>query len=252
MWFPIQYCLHEIAVRYAGATPDTMVLSWRTPFDVFGLFFYGGPLAVGMWYIRCLFLLVLLSPLILPRIIKSISFAVCMVVLLSAIAVSYSVAANNGLELNPWWCYFFRFGIPLSAVACFAIGCALRAWRFELKFPKAVGVVSLLLSLLSHYCVGQGFCFVTNLLMILGFWQFIPSVEWPKLLVKNSFPLFILHPIFIYLMTYFLRGFQLANWLSTCTGYVLSYIAIIVFTCWIAQKLRIYMPRFSAKLFGGR
>jgi len=250
--FAIQFGLHELAVRFAGATPGTMPISWRMPFDVFGLLFYGGPYAVGMWYVRCLILLVLLSPLILPRIVRSHTFALSVAVFFCVVAIGFDVARSRGVSFGAWWNYFYTFGIPPYSVACFVLGCVLRSWRFKIKWPRAIGILSLMLGCTLHYACGARSDFCVVLLMIAGAWQFVPTARWPGFFARNSFALFILHPTLIYLVTYVLKGVHRDSMTHTYFGYLVFFLILVPATCGLAELLRKKCGKFAACLFGGR
>ena len=215
-WYPILFVMHELAVKFAGATPGTMPITWRTPFDVFGLFFYGGPISIGMWYIRALLILVVVSPLLVYLIRKSKVSCQMTVLITMLLWIGYKYRAWLGISFNEWWNYFFTFGVPFYGIACFTLGMA-----FRLR--------------------GNG-----------HIWAIVPSGKWPSWLVSNAFPLFIIHPMVIYFIEFGFKGLHRLHWFHSYPGYVGGLIILIPGICALAQVLKIKLPRVASIIFGGR
>ena len=125
-WFPVLYGLHEIAIKFAGANPDGLRLTWRTPLDVFGILFHGGPYSVGMWYIRALLILVAFSPVLVFFIRRSVLLCWMTVGVTMMLWIVSKYHVQLGIVYSEWWEYFFTFGVPCYGVACFTLGLATR------------------------------------------------------------------------------------------------------------------------------
>lgn len=217
-WFPVLYGLHEIAIKFAGANPDTLRLTWRTPLDVFGILFHGGPYSVGMWYIRALLILVAFSPVLVFFIRRSVLLCWMTVGVTMMLWIVSKYHVQLGIVYSEWWEYFFTFGVPCYGVACFTLGLATRL--------RGGGVMFL--------------------------WRLVPSGAWPKWLVSNAFPLFVLHPMVIYLICYVLKGVHCLQLKENTVGYVVGLVVIIPGVCGFAQFVKMKFPRLASLVFGGR
>lgn len=213
-WWVVLFSLHTLAVKFAGANAESMVLSWRTPLDIFGLLFEGGPFAVGMWYIRALLILVVVSPLFVWAIKRSKITAWVTLIMAMILWLCFKF---GDWQLNSWWRYFVTLGVPPYAVSFFVLGLFL---RFE----------------------GGGWTFL----------RIIPDFTLPNWLVKNSFPLFVMHPMIIYMITFLLKGCHRLELLHSYRGYVIGWVLLIPVSCALAQFIKVKLPRIAEVVFGGR
>ena len=115
IWFPIKYGIHWLGVAHYGAdgSSDAMKLTVYNVLSGIGIIPWGNTVVIGMWYVKALFLLVCISPILKwavtgrRRMLLSLAFVFILL-------VSYNTL--NGYDvlwLNPRCPFFFMIGLAL-------------------------------------------------------------------------------------------------------------------------------------------
>ena len=218
-----------------------------------GLDLGGSPGYYPLWYVRCLFFFVLLSPL----------FKVCVDklrlgwIVLAFLGMSVFSALPDDPGNRQFWSDFLRGGFSLSGVFYFSVGIYLRRFNVKVRstplvFACAVyGVGTLLLRTFvrSHGMelpVGVD-CLVLPMLMF-AVWHVMPARPFPVWLTFCSFPIYLLHVIFLHYACVAVKHSPIERQ----TGAILSCIFAIVVSIVVANLLRKRFPRLADFLFGGR
>ena len=213
---------------------------------MFGFDFSAYPFYFPLWYLRCLFLLVLASPLIDYFVSRHcrLWFAAAVIFMLS---IGEFPLANWHKSLMHLSC----------GVLYFSIGVAVQRAK-HLALPSFITCCSLLLGtallitkmILSYKGMKYAGLFETMSVPFLIYftWQIVPCKKWPVWLTWCSFPLFLMHAIAI--------GYTKSIFRHICSDPLL--LAIVVFvvsvvgSCMVALLMRKYMPKLSSLVFGGR
>lgn len=183
-----------------------------------------------LWYVRCLFLFVIISPVIV-WLIKRTHF-LCLLIF-GGMYIAYSRLCGN--------VSFFSYGFSLEGLFYFAIGIYLRMRDFSLEIRPKMGIFLFGFGVFLFLMVSR---FMSIAIMIVGLWGMIPSWRFPRVLITNTFPVYLVH-MFVLL----LFGNERIRSVPLAVGVGLSAIALSVFA---AETIRRTMPRMSQFLWGGR
>ena len=234
----------QFAIAHEVPKDGWMCMLGANPFSL--------PFYTPMWFLRALFCLVLLSP-ILVFILRRLGLVALLFWFFLSIVLSFF------LSKTPDWNNFFGNFIPLKWGAFwFSLGMCFRlnnpCWIPHMQRGR-VGVASLtvgvLLVVVSKYFVVLGCEFsalvqkISIPFLLAGFWLCVPSFEFPKVLVQNAFPVYLVHTVFIRLSGSIIPFAGLMRWCFVCTIALLLSLASAI--C-----LRKVAPRASVLLFGGR
>ena len=163
----------------------------------FGLSLEKVPMLYPLWYLRFLFLLVLVSPVFAvgKRFWKFVIFA----------GMAFFYLAFNPGDGSP---IGIHLGFPFEAALYFYCGIVLRGSRLKVYVGKICEISPVLLwsgvwllvvlrTVLSRYgYIGGLFCFIKPLFVFWGIitvWSDIPSKVWPNKFVSLSFLLYVTH-----------------------------------------------------------
>ena len=211
------------------------------------------PYLLPLWYVRCLFFFVLLSPLFKTAVRR---FRLGWLIFAFIVTTVFSALPDDP-ENRPFWSGFLRFGISLSGIFYFSVGIYLQ------RFNVAVQSTTLALActvygvgiLLLRTCVRlRGMELpvgVDSLLLpalMYAVWHIMPSRPFPLWLTSCSFPIFLLHMIFLIVVW---RVFYHCP-VGRQFGALISCFAAIVASIVTANLLRKRHPRLADFLFAGR
>lgn len=256
-WFPIKYAIHYIGYAYYGAdhSNPTMIFSFLNFLRAFSpIAVYGSPCVGPLWYVRALMWLVVFSPIMAYFICKSKKscgfwmalVAVAWILQMSGIFPLPINTEQAGLDYS-FRCLFY-----------FSLGMMVRKWNLW-NYSKWVGIPALIIGLITSFSclfvIFEGKAYIQSiavLLIIIGFWWATPSNIWPKYLTKNSYVIFALHTILMYLGHTGLKALKLTSFLDQGLGVWLLAALYLCLCCLIGNVIRNKMPRISAIFFGGR
>lgn len=192
-----------------------------------------------LWYVRQLFIMVALSP-ILIRMANVPSLLVLMI-------------------LNILWIVFggnhdINYLIRTEGVVAFVFGLFLRKDNIRLDISVRHGalffIAALCLLVLRNLSVGNGqvYWFVNEVAIVAlvpGVWAFIPSRPVFGGLVRFSFPIYVLHMVVYEAFEVMVPGGSLLR-------FAVMTVCAFVLPCVIAAVSQAYVPALGGLLFGGR
>ena len=208
-----------------------------------------------IWYLRMLFALILVSPVI------------CWATLRFGCAVSFVLLIGYGVyDTVVHFSDFWEYVISLRGIAYFSVGVAL---RFGV-FGRALGAVfscSPAITILSAISLSANVCsryydavlienmsdFVMVPVLIALAWRSFASIRLPIWCTANAFALYVMHGIFLSLSIALIAAIGLRPYMDTSitTAVVRMSLSILLSTL-IAQILKRILPALAAVLFGGR
>ena len=205
------------------------------------------PMESQLWYVRVLFLFVVLSPLIY-RFVGWTWIAVTFVLYLI-------IAPFDGAVMHP----IFRYGFSLEGLFYFSTGVVLRLRPVKINLRK-VGVVSLLAGLglvvlhSTFLCISSPLSdyvkWLSTPLFVLGFFAVMPETKWPVWLVSCAFPIYVMHRIFLWPFYGLARAM---HWGGASIGWWFVQLSVgVVSPIAFAAAMRKLMPKFANVIFGGR
>ena len=259
LWLPIFFVSHYIGVRYFGADDSNRAMDFTVMNILYwsGLLPWGGGCVVAIWYVRTLFYLVLLSPVLACFLRKGGFVQFLMPVLFLGAWCWQSRLDFDGTWLWEPMAFTFCFRCPLY----FSIGMMLsrhNVFQLPPMYGIAVAPISICLLVCCILCpvpdqsVKTFMTFVTTISLAFALWSVIPSRVWPQVLVRNSFRIFVLHGMILYFlpMPFKVCGLwpRVHNWPVVVPFWVITIVASIV----VAEILRHCVPKASAIVFGGR
>ena len=213
---------------------------------VFGLDLSKLPLDGTLWYVRCLFALVAVSPL-LERAVSRPGGA--------------WLAAAFLLLLFCWHIPSGKWGTCLYHVAqglfYFPLGIALRKKRPRAWPPAAAAFSGLVgLALLAgkvaaawkEWSFGYELVALSLPFLLFAAWTFAPKAEWPEWLTSCAFPIFLMHPLVVRLC----QPCLLSAGMERLPCAILEWAAGVACPCVFAWFVRKRAPRAALVLFGGR
>ena len=226
----------------------------------FGLRLEATPLLVPTWYIRALFILVLVSPVVAW--LASCRGKWCWFLSVAASFCLYVAFSphRNGLASTTAE-HFLYYGFSLMGIAYFLTGVVLRKTGFlekTLDGARWLGVAmfaagfAVLVWRVSGIAATGGepfpvLCLAIPLL-VAGVWFVVPSAPWPRWLTSMSFPIYVMHFFVIYAMD----GFGGARADKSVSAMLSQAVISVMVPCAIALAMRRFAPRIAAFLFGGR
>lgn len=224
----------------------------------FGLRMDATPGLVPVWYIRALFVIVLVSP------VMAFASRVRYGAALSAAALFSAYVAfsphRNGLASTKME-HFLYYGVSLMGMAYFQLGVLFRRTGFlekTLRIPAWTGAAlfalgAIAVALRTRVIAATGsepfpvLCLAIPLL-VSGLWLLTPAAGWPKALTSMSFPVYVMH----YFVVFALDGFRRPRAdKSICLMLAQAALAVAV-PCAVAFAARRLAPRAASALFGGR
>ena len=205
-----------------------------------------------VWYLRMVIFLVLLLPLIV-QMIKKLRWVYIVVVF--CLYLTYEFAMKTGHMDNSYFDYYFS----LRGVAYFSIGVALRLGIY-LNVSRGIiimGTCLLPAKLFASHNGDLGLAAVCDVLMVPSLiyfmWSMTRNVHLPRILVSNSFALYLIHDKFLTLtiLPVTALGFRDVMFTSSCVT-IMRCVSTITCSVALAVILRRTMPRLASVLFGGR
>lgn len=212
---------------------------------------FSSPDLIPLWYLRCLMVLVALSPLVwlaLKRFGKSFLAAAFAANLLLGVLLESGVITEHqpvGMllcyTLSPLGLFYFSLGAYLShnpvtlsrraGTLCGAAALALLAVRLVLFHFKIV--------------IPFNLCALIAPAALAFLWTRTPATPLPAFLTRAVFPIFLMHVLFFKQLRYLgLGAGTLGQWMILVLGIVLS-IAV-------SEILHRFFPRVAYVVFGGR
>lgn len=206
--------------------------------SVLGLVPDSFPATVHLWYLRALFIFVLLSALIVNLLKKYPRFLLGSLFLFS-VAMSYAPNPDVG-----GWSGVLQHFINVQGLFYLAAGLCLRVRPFP-KIPKWIGPLGLgvgIALLLANINIVLAIPF-----LLYGLWGVIPARK-IEVLRGLSLPIYIMHCLFIQGLQIIVRS---NGWIESHRD-VISFPLAVLGSATIALTISRFFPRLNMFLFGGR
>ena len=218
---------------------------------IFGADLTDYPIMGPLWYVRCLMLFVLASPLI-SYLLSKLGYGWLFFCFVINLLHSHTPCP----ELKD----FLNCGSSLSGLFYFSVGCFIQQHpKLTTTRNTAIGAAIIGLGLLATKII-----FYYNTLkfqialgklslpfLIYATWHFIPAKQWPRWLTSCSFPIFLMHVLFFphigIAFKHLHFGVEMPS-LQPTINFIVGFFGSIA----IANLLRRLWPRLSHILFGGR
>ena len=251
-----------VAVNALSDRPLFFRISVPSPVALFGIDLSQYPAIPPFWYLRYLMILCLASPVMVWALaqwhLKTVFVAFAYMVV-REIAVVFIQQRWNLLQhpwmLNPYGFFYFLSGM---------------AWRmglfqkFSLRIKRLFMVMGVLVLLVKICCLIRigcvGGCGVSDFSewwtlvwivpLVYCIWVFIPAKPWPRMLVNNSFPIYVMHCFFLNAfarIAFFSQGNIATEWRP-----LMAWAISIAGCVGMAEALRCWMPGMAQLLYGGR
>ena len=183
-----------------------------------------------LWYVRCLFFFVVVSPVVV-WLIRKIGFV--SLLLLGCLYYAYSA---RGVVID-----FLSYGFSLEGIFYFSTGLYLRMKHVPLNVGPMIGVPLFALGV-AIYVIG-----LTELsipVMIVGLWGMMPTRCLPRSLVSNAFPIYLMH---MFILLLFGTDKIASPLIAVGVGML-----VVVLSIGCAEMIRRTSPRLVNVLWGGR
>lgn len=222
-----------------------------------GFSFFDYPMHGHYWYVRMLFLFVLVSPL----------FALCrrcvwhLFILLALLMVF-----NRFQVQNTPWTFFLEWTFPIRCLFFISIGIFLSQYdKDDLRFGNAIrilssrsfGILALAVGGILLLLRGGGMVLppeidlLKTLCLLLGVWDLWPQLGVSSIVHSCAFPIFTLHWFITRIVQIVLKVIHhYDDTRSSFTVYVLSLLVAWVGSFLLAISMRRFSPRFSKLVFG--
>lgn len=218
---------------------------------VFGLVWDQWPVSVPLWFLRSLFLFVVVSPIVV-WILRKIPRSWITVLWLAAIALQYSPDPGLG-----GWSGFCQHVFSIHGLMYFSIGMLARmedihySSRKTAVFAAFIGGGLLVLNSVFSIFLPQVripcLIFAIPCLMY-ATWYFVPAMPIPHWLKGVSFPTYLAHSLFLGYWGIFSKNIGIDESIAKLIAWPLSFVGCII----LANLIRRMAPRAFALLFGGR
>lgn len=250
-----------LLVNFRTDAPFTQGLpvDWVGWLQPLGLDPFAWPWLVPLWFVRALFILVVLSPLIVSfGVLRSRWGGLLLAVALWLLALLCVVPSEAGTGRSIW-------SITMSVEGCafFTLGLSLRYWGRPTWCPAWMGYLSGALGLLLIAGSAWGSAYHADWSLyaemigytaaLWGVWELMPCRPWPLLMTSSAFPLFLMHPFPISVWGIIVGSVaSLQCVMSTFSGYLVVCVCVVMLTVAVTYLVRRCMPRVASIVFGGR
>lgn len=210
-----------------------------------------------LWFLRTLFVFVLLSPVLLKVINSRFRIVLLCGLLFFVIFLRLGYVCNDGLRI----CFSFFFS-P-EGLLYFVLGMMLRSGRIPVikrtwQVALLLAVIVLLVLKGVFLSVGDSLCacFVDLLMvpsMMVAWWMVAGRLPFSSAVSSLSFPIYLLHGFILLIFTsvYALLGLSEYAMSSIC-AMVVKFTATLFGSIFIADFLRKNFPHVAKIMFGGR
>lgn len=260
LWFPIFYGVHYVGVKYMGADGSdcSMDFTWFNFFFQTSIIPWGGTIVLGLWYVKALFLLVLISPILVYIAKKNLVIGLFGVsLLLTFWCVQMGIISNFSFPAKR----LFSFELCFRCWVYFLIGLLLSQHKLEVNWVQmrwaVIPIAVLLLFIIKTIDIENRSLdiilrFVFTMFMGMAIWSVVPTARWPKALTGNSFAIFVLHGMVLYLLPIGFRVFGVWDSVFKNFGGALLFFVVIAVAIFIAEVVKRRFVGLAKLIFGGR
>lgn len=215
------------------------------------------PYLIPLWFIRCLFLFVCVSPIIIWILKKGKHISLLFLLLLFPLGMIRDIFKPEEGEVL--WCIVGTFSF--LNIFYFVLGCYLCLYTHVKRYHKNLIHLSGLIWVILLFLMTLSTLYRWNLSFYLNYvsipiglyfiWHIINSKPWRINLTQASFPIFILHMFFLSMIGLILKQCfpSVIDSLEICL-----FSSILAFYCSIlfSNLAHHYFPKITSFLFGGR
>lgn len=263
IWMVVSF-LFGIAIWYMKAHVFHMQVK-STPFSLSPAMFILKMLGlhpvedIGVfWYMRCLFLMVLISP-VLHWLMK---WKWMVFAAFSSLFLAVSWCFTNGAS-EDFYFFFDRF-VSIRGFVYFFLGIILRSQKALLRFDRNVAIgsfaIGIILLVVDNGILLRGSAVMSGMFeailvpfLLVGIFGVMSGSHFPRWITGSSFPIFLMHNIFLSLSS---LGFKVIGMYGDVRyDLVMMFMrAFVAIVCSISVSafMHRYLPRASSILFGGR
>ena len=245
---PLNVCADLIAHRPFGTSIYLLHgVEWCR---FFGIDMTDYPELVPLWYVRCLFIFVIASPVVAFCLSKLgwLWLFVCFVASILCCHIS-----------NPALYNLFCRGISADGLFYFSAGIFIRGqtklsdttFAAITSLIVGIGFLSLKIVLFYNSFGWQGDIGKLSVPFLLyAIWHWMPAVRLPRWLADCSFPIFLMHVLFFPYLTMALKSLHVEDngLMHSLLRFAVGFVGSIV----VANLMRMSFPKISKALFGGR
>lgn len=206
-----------------------------------------------LWYVRCLIVYVVLSPILLP-LKKRNGWPLIVGLWVLACYVPDMIPVDG----EGWKVDFYRSNLFWGFVY-FAVGVYLRWNPMVIHHRRGVGIGAALLAIaMQVYCLQamtySDLCYmISTPIIMLALWCLVPAISLRKSWGGASFAIYVLHPFVITVVIAVARVIGLKDALQhSVIAYFLQVPVIVCFIVGMVGLARHLCPRLTAFLLGGR
>lgn len=218
---------------------------------VFGLVWDQWPVSVPLWFLRSLFLFVIVSPMIV-WLLRKMSKLLILVLFSCAIALQYAPDPELG-----GWSGFCQHVFSISGLMYFSFGMYARMEDIHYGSRRVaiaaaiIGIGLLALNSVIPMIMPQLKISISTFAipcLMYATWHFMPATSIPKWLKGVSFPIYLAHSVFLGYWGIFSKNVGIDESVAKLIAWPLSFVGCII----LANLIRKMAPRAFALLFGGR
>jgi len=209
------------------------------------------PILLPLWYVRCLILFVIASPL-LAFLVEKFGYGWLLFCFVASLFRSYI----PNVEIKD----FLGRGFSLSGLFYFSFGIFLQQ-HSRVKFTRNVAIVSaivgaslLICKIIFFYNTWKIQIPIGNLsipFLTYATWYFMPTVRLPNWLTSCAFPIYLMHMLFFPYIGIVLKQMHIVEKFPVAQP-ILNFFIGFVGSIIAANLLRRLLPKLSHVLFGGR
>lgn len=252
LYWPVKYLVHSCASHGAS----TMILSWKTPLEIWGVPFCGGPAIGPLWYVATLFYFVLVSPIFVAVIRRSCKAAVGMTALCAFALLGWEALRFAVPSVRPLGAFFY-YNFSLWGLVFFVAGMAVRYWGRPIRSSTIIGLGVLGVGMaIAIACLGlndsEAMCLLPVAALIPFVFYLMPDRRLPDCLVRNSFAIYVFHVPLIYFVDAGLKLLKVLWFVQRWYGMLLEWIVCVALAIVLAECLRRFTPKVAALFLGGR
>lgn len=234
---------------------------WGDIFNASGLNVFRPSAHIFLWFVRCLFIFVLLSPLI-DFIVRRIGGKIVFVLAF----ISFGLILRWGLSCgNSFIAWVLQFGYSIEGLYYFMIGIYLRRYSGEKQLSHSVGTVvfaaGIMLYAVRAVCAYNHLSlfefwsgWIGTAVLMCGIWSLMPTRVVIGVFRGCAFPIYILHQFVLILMMGALGFLAWRDYvIRESVALYFGRMVIVVVLVWaFLRVLERVAPRLTLVLFGGR
>ena len=219
---------------------------WRQ-WDVLGLHPLYCPALGALWFVRCLLVITLLSPIFYVFTLRW-SLALVFAGFVFVLIVDWKFPNPETGWLNIWmlkgWC---------RAAVYFSAGVWLRFNHLDIPWGVRYSLIPLAIGW-AMLCSGNRLLYQVGIpFAILGLWGVLSAKEWPRWLTSCAFPVYVLHGFFSMCIIGVIACAGLRTWAeSSALAFMLKWLIMSAGSVLVAVGIRKSSLKFSNIVFGGR